>query len=85
MMKKTGKAIAGFGVRRFLSIIGSMSALAGATCAAYGPAPAYGINTCTQDTECTSQGSGWYCDKSSGTGYCAHAEPDAGTTQDAGK
>ena len=81
------KKIANIGVRRFLSILGSVSALAGATCAAYGPAPAYGIQTCTNDTDCTSaHGSGWYCDKSNGNAYCAQVEPDAGTTTgDAGK
>ncbi len=84
MFKKTGKAIAGFGVRRFLTILGSMSALVGATCA-YGPAPAYGMPSCTTDDECRDMGAGWYCEKSSGTGYCAQAEPDAGTSEDAGQ
>lgn len=80
------KKIASFGVRRILKIIGSVSALAGATCAAYGPAPAYGIQTCTNDSDCTSQyGSGWYCDKSNGNGYCSSSAPDGGAQNDAGQ
>ncbi|MGC4119365.1 MAG: hypothetical protein QM765_33325 [Myxococcales bacterium] len=66
-------------VRRILTLVGSMSALIGTACAAYGPAPAYGIQTCTTDTDCQSTyGAGWYCDKSSGTGYCSSSQPDAG-------
>ncbi|HEY3448198.1 MAG TPA: hypothetical protein VGK67_17715 [Myxococcales bacterium] len=83
-MKKTGKAIAKLGARGFLSILGSMAALAGAACAAYGPAPDYGMPTCTQDSECTNMGADWYCDKT--IDRCAHSEPDAGTSgTDAGK
>ncbi|MGC4119363.1 MAG: hypothetical protein QM765_33315 [Myxococcales bacterium] len=82
------KKLSNLGARGFLSVLGSMAAFAGAACPAlYGPAPEYGMPTCTQDVECKDMGAAWYCDQSSGTGYCRHADADAGTAsdKDAGK
>ncbi|MGC4119364.1 MAG: hypothetical protein QM765_33320 [Myxococcales bacterium] len=82
------KKIDTLGARGFLYVLGSLAALAGAAACPYGPVPE---RTCTEDVDCKTEGTGWYCVKS--TGHCAYAGPDAGVAgadagtagEDAGK
>ena len=66
-MRRAGTAVAGFGWRGMLALVGGVASIAGIAslqCGlpAYGPWPK-GDASCDTEAECTaSHGPGWYCD-----------------------